>query len=178
MNKKLTALTLALLCTIGAVMASFAITTFASADTADNSTSTQQQTLPVEENPPFSTGMMEQSFGGFRMGPNGHMQRGMFDAAHNNLEVSEEYKATVNSILAADSDVASLISQGFTVTQIHPVVKNVVQADGTVISQATTAIVILQTGTQGHSTVKVDVENAKVTYIDTVIRTIIDKTGN
>jgi len=41
------------------------------------------------------------------MGHNGHMQLGIFEVAYKNLEVSEEFNATVNSILAADSVVAS-----------------------------------------------------------------------
>ncbi len=175
MNRKLTAVTLVLLCTVGAVMASFAVTTLASADTTDNSTTTLQQNFPTEENQPFNQGMMDQGFGA---GPTGHMQRGMSAAAPANLEISEEYNTTINSILTADSDVSSLLSQGYTVTQIHPIVKNVVQADGTVTSQATTAIVTLQNGTQGHSIVHVDIQHAKVTYIETITRTVIDKSDS
>ncbi len=103
------------------------------------------------------------------------MQNTMF-GAQDNLEVSEEYTSAVNTILAGDSETAALLSNGYNITSIHPIVKNVVQADGTVTSTATTAVVTLQNGTTGYSIVHVDVENSKVLYIDTTTRTIIDKT--
>ena len=93
-----------------------------------------------------------------------------------NIEVSSEYTANVNTILDGDSDVQDLISQGYNVTSINPIVKNVIEADGTLVTKATTASVTLQNGTSGYATVSVDVEQAKVTQIVIITRTVIDKT--
>jgi len=94
-----------------------------------------------------------------------------------NIEVSEEYTAAVNAILVKDSDVANLVSQGYNVTAIKPIIKTVVGADGTVTTKATTAVVLMQ-GTSGFATVKVDVTNQAVTEIVTITRTVIDKTSS
>jgi len=94
------------------------------------------------------------------------------------VEVSSEYNATVNAILDADTDVQNLISEGYCVTSIHPIVKSVIGADGAVTIKATTAMVLLQNGTSGIATVSVDVINAKVTEIVVITRTVIDKTSS
>ena len=93
-----------------------------------------------------------------------------------NIEVSSEYTANVNTILDGDSDVQDLVSQGYNVTSINPIVKNVIEADGTLVTKATTASVTLQNGTSGYATVSVDVEQATVTQIVIITRTVIDKT--
>jgi hypothetical protein len=94
-----------------------------------------------------------------------------------NIEVSEEYTATVNAILGKDNDVTNLVSQGYNVTAIKPIIKTVIGADGTVTTKATTAVVFMQ-GTSGFATVKVDVTNQAVTEIVTITRTVIDKTSS
>ncbi len=110
---------------------------------------------------------------GFRRGPRGH---GGFMGGMGNIEVSSEYTATVNAILENDTDVQNLIAEGYNVTSINPIVKNVIEADGTLVTKATTAMVTLQNGTSGYATVSVDVEQAKVTQIVIITRTVIDKT--
>ena len=94
-----------------------------------------------------------------------------------NIEVSSEYTATVNAILGNDTDVQNLIAEGYNVTSIHPIVKNVIEADGTVVTKATTAMVTLQNGTSGFATISVDIEQAKVAQIVIITRTVIDKTA-
>jgi hypothetical protein len=119
--------------------------------------------------------MMEQGFGGFSRGPGGNGRQGGFMmGGMGNYEVSAEYTDAVNAILDSDSDVQNLVSQGYNVTAINPIVKTVIEADGTVATKATTAVVYMQ-GTSGFATVKVDVTNAAVTQIVTVVRTVIDK---
>ena len=102
----------------------------------------------------------------------GRNSRGYFS----NIEVSEEYAQKVNDILSDDTDVQKLLSEGYNVTSIRPLIKSVVNADGTVTSKATIAIVKLENGTTGFATVKIDVELRKVNQIEIVTRTIIDKT--
>ncbi len=120
--------------------------------------------------------MNSQGFGGFGGRSRGHGEHGeSFMGGIANIEVSTEYTANVNAILNNDTDVQNLISQGYNVTSINPVVKNVIQGDGTLVTQATTAIVTMQNGTSGYATVKVDVTNSAVTQIVTITRTVIDK---
>lgn len=94
-----------------------------------------------------------------------------------NVEVSEEYTAAVNAILGNDSDVKNLVSQGYNVTAIKPIIKTVIGADGTVTTKASTAVVLMQ-GTSGFAKVKVDVTNQAVVEVATVTRTVIDKTSS
>ena len=61
--------------------------------------------------------MMDQGFGGREEG----MVSGM--GGYGNIEVSSEYTAAVNNILGNDTDVANLLSQGYNVTAIHPIIK-------------------------------------------------------
>jgi hypothetical protein len=102
----------------------------------------------------------------------GRNPRGCFS----NIEFSEEYAQKVNNILSDDTDIQKLLSEGYNVTSIRPLIKSVVNADGTVTSKATIAIVNLENGTTGFATVKIDVELGKVNQIEIVTRTIIDKT--
>jgi hypothetical protein len=71
--------------------------------------------------------------------------------------------------------VQNLISQGYNVTSINPIVKNVIEGNGTLAAKATTAIVMMQNGTSGYATINVDVTNSQVTQIVTITRTVIDK---
>lgn len=95
-----------------------------------------------------------------------------------NLEVSAEYTVNVTAVLNADTDIAKLIAEGYNVTSINPVVKDLVQGDGTIATKATTAIVTLQNGTSGYATANVDLSQAKVTQIVIITRTVIDKSGS
>ena len=92
----------------------------------------------------------------------------------NSLEVSSGYTQNVNDILNSDSDVQSLITQGYNVTVVKPLIKRVVQSDGTVTMKASSAIVSLK-GPSGHATVYVDIDSAKVLKIVILTRTVIDK---
>jgi hypothetical protein len=96
----------------------------------------------------------------------------------NGVEISQEYNATVTTILENDTDTANLLSQGYSVITIHPMIRTIVGGDGTITAKATTATVTLTNGTTGFAKVSVDIENSKVTYIETVTRTVIDKSSN
>ncbi len=113
-----------------------------------------------------------QCFGDQMMGGRGHGPGG---CGLGRIEVSTEYNQTVMNIVNSDSDVKNLISQGYSVQDVRPIIKSVVQADGTVVTKATTAIVTLVNGTTGRAAVTVDVTNAKVTQIVIETRTVITK---
>ncbi len=113
--------------------------------------------------------MMGEEFGG-RPG-----RHGGFGGSMNNIAVSTEYNQTVNNILANDTDVQKLISEGYNVTAIRPKLTSLIAADGTLTTKASTAVVALQNGTSGFATAKVDITNSKVTEIIIVTRTVIDK---
>ena len=173
----LTALTI-LLAVAGLVtMTALADSNSTLTDTTTDTSLTQNTAFPQFE---YNIKMMDSGQGfGFGGGPGcrGH-GAGPMGSSMNNIELSDEYTANVNSTLSNDSDVANLISEGYTVTSIHPVIKNVIEGDGTLSTKATTAIVTMQNGDSGIATVKVDVENSAVTQITIITRTVIDKTSS
>jgi len=79
--------------------------------------------------------------------------------------VSDEYKQRVLSILQSDPDVAELLSQGYNITYIKPVISVIVGGDGTVMFKATKAVVLLSNGGRGRAIVYVDVEGGRVLTI-------------
>jgi hypothetical protein len=92
------------------------------------------------------------------------------------LEVSAEFKQTVTDIANNDTDVQNLLAEGYNVTSVRPIIKNVVDAEGLVTTKATSAILTLEKDTSGFASVNVDLEQAKVTQIVIMTRTVIDKT--
>ena len=176
-NRKTLALTLLTITAFAAVIGGFMMTAQAT-ETNSTATATTDQSSDAAVLHYWDVGgnvTGEQGFGG---GPRGHGGGGGFMGGMGNIEVSSEYTANVNAILKADADVQNLISEGYNVTSIHPMVKSIVEADGTMVTKATTATVMLQNGTSGFATVGVDVENAKVTRIVIITRAVIDKTSS
>ena len=94
------------------------------------------------------------------------------------LEVSSEYTASVKAILEVDTDVQNLISKGYNVTSIKPLIKKFVETDDTITTKATTAIAFLENRVSGYATVSIDVENTAVTKIVITTITMIDKTSS
>ena len=178
MNKKITAITLLILTAFAAIIGGLVMT--ARATETDSTTTDMTITSDEGNSPPtlLDWGMREMMMPqeGFGSGPGGH-GRHQFGVM-GNVEVSSEYNATVTAILDGDADVQNLVSEGYSVQSINPLIKTVIEADGTVAPKATTAIVLLQNGTSGYATVKVDVTNAKVTEIVVITRTVIDKTSS
>ena len=181
-NRKTIAVSLILLTTLAAAVGALTITALTAADT--NSTTTDTSDAVTADTSQYTNQMQfggnmvmdNQGFGGFGGGPGGHGGGSMGGMA--NIEVSSEYTANVNAILNNDTDVQNLIAQGYNVTSINPIVKNVIEGDGALVTKATTAIVMMQNGTNGYATVSVDVANAKVTQIITIMRTVIDKSSS
>ena len=93
------------------------------------------------------------------------------------IEVSQEFKDKVINIMKADPDVQKLIADGYNITEakVNPIIKAVVGADGSVVIKATNATVTLRKDTTGRATVWVNVEAEKVTRIEILTRTVIEK---
>ncbi len=91
------------------------------------------------------------------------------------IEVSEEFEQNVINIAKNDTDVQTLLDEGYNITAVRPIIKTVVEADGTVATKATSAIVVLEKDTTGCASVWVDIEQAKVTEIVILTRTVIEK---
>jgi len=180
-DKKITALALLLITAFAAVVGGLLVTTNTAnaAETNSTTSDTSPATSALDNSLdafPFAGmgGMMigEMGFGGGR-GERGPGRMG----GMGNIEISSEYTASVNAILNSDTDVQNLIAQGYNVTSIRSVVTNMIEAEGTLTTKATRAIVQLENGTSGYATASVDVSNAKVTQIVIITRTVIDKTA-
>jgi hypothetical protein len=91
------------------------------------------------------------------------------------ITVSKEFKENVLNITESDSDVQQLLADGYNVTAVRPIIQTIVEGDGSVVTKATSAAVILTKDTTGYATVWVDIEAAKVTRIEIITRTVIDK---
>jgi len=91
------------------------------------------------------------------------------------ITVSQEYKDNVINITESDSDVQTLLAEGYNITGVRPIITTSVGADGIVTMKATTAIVSLQKDTAGRALVWVNVEQAKVTRIEILTITVIEK---
>jgi len=89
--------------------------------------------------------------------------------------VSEEFKEKVISIAKANEDVQNLLNSGYNVTAVRPVIKTVVEGDGSVVMRATGAVITLVKDKMSRATVKVDLENARVTEVTVLTRTVIEK---
>jgi hypothetical protein len=91
------------------------------------------------------------------------------------ITVSQEFKDNVINIAKNDTDVQNLLANGYNITGVRPIIKTTVEADGTVAMKATTAIVMMSQNNTGRAAVTVNVEQAKVTRIVILTRTIIEK---
>lgn len=91
------------------------------------------------------------------------------------IEVSEELKENIINIAKNDSDVQNLLNNGYNITGVRPIIKTIVEGDGSVVTKATSAIVMLEKDTTSHASVWVDLEQGKVTKIVILTRTVIEK---
>jgi len=86
----------------------------------------------------------------------------------NGVEVSSAYNQTVINIAKNDSDVQKLLVQGYSISNVRPIIRSVVQADGTVVKKAADATIVLTKDTTGIASVWVDVAAGKVIKIATI----------
>ncbi|UCC33259.1 MAG: hypothetical protein JSW53_05690 [Candidatus Bathyarchaeota archaeon] len=103
-----------------------------------------------------------------REGPRGWGPRGF-------VEVSEEFEENAISIAESDEDVQALLDDGYSNTGVRPIIKSIVEAEGNVETKATSAILVLEKDETSHASVWVDMEEAKVTKIVILARTVIEK---
>jgi hypothetical protein len=167
MENKIKALGLLSLLAVAAVIGGILLT--ARADDISTTTSSTATNTAV---PPWNCSGM--GFGRRGMGFGGPRGPGGF-GGFGQIEVSADFTANVTNIAKADSDVQNLLASGYNITAIRPIIKTVIDGQGNVVAQATSAVVMLQNGTTGHATVLVDLAQGKVTKIVTITRTVIQK---
>jgi len=91
------------------------------------------------------------------------------------VEVSEEFEENVLTIAKSDGDVLDLLDEGYSISGVRPMIKARVEANGDVVTKATSAVVMLEKDTTSIARVWVDVEEGKVTEIVILTRTVIEK---
>jgi len=120
----------------------------------------------------FENGMalgIESRFGmGHRGGPN--RMGGL-----RGIQVSSEFTQNVTTIAQNDSDVQNLLSQGYNITSIRPVISTIIDGNGNIATKASTANVLLEGDNGSRAFVVVDLSQAKVTKIVTLAVTVIEK---
>jgi hypothetical protein len=178
-NKKITILILVTMVAFAAVIGGVLMTQAADTNSTDTNTTTDTTTAATlfDGNCTFlpDAGFGRMQFGGRDFGGPMRGMEGFGGMGTANIEVSEEFTNTVTDIAGNDSDVQNLLNSGYNITTIVPNYKTVLDGTGTVTTQATTAFVMLQNGTAGRAIVTVDLSQSKVTYIETITRTVIDK---
>ncbi|MEM2931107.1 MAG: hypothetical protein QW797_09665, partial [Thermoproteota archaeon] len=100
--------------------------------------------------------------------------RGRLKCRWGPIEISEGFKNNVVNIAKSDSDVQNLLLEGYNVTCIQPIIKTIVEADGSVVAKAKSAVLTL-CKENSVAFVWIDVENSKVTRIEIITRTVIEK---
>jgi len=142
-----------------AILSGIAVMAYANGVT--NDTSTESNIMP--------------NFGGCFSSGRGFGRRGFGWGPGGFITVSEEFKDNVINIAQSDSDVQNLLNDGYNITDVRPIISTTVEADGTVTMKATNAILMLSKDTTGRATVWVSIEEAKVTRIEILTRTVIEK---
>ncbi|MCW3996024.1 MAG: hypothetical protein NWE98_07750 [Candidatus Bathyarchaeota archaeon] len=179
MNSKTKAITLITVVLVAAVTVSiaFALQSTAKATTAvaSDSETTSTPSAVTQDNNGFNPQQVPAGEFGFSpRGPCGRFGRGYGGFGGGAMQVSSDYVANVTAIAKADSDVQNLLNQGYNITSVHPQITTSIDANGNILTKATTAIVDLK-GTNGRATVIVDLSQEKVTKIVTLTITEIDK---
>jgi len=153
------ALTLLTIVAIAAILGGIVLTTYAADNGDENSNGFPEW---------FNGRMMAGPCGMPRGGPHG-WGRGGF------IEVSEEFEENIVNIAEGDEDVQGLLADGYNVTAVRPIIKSIVEADGDVVTKATSAVVMLEKNATGRASVWVNVEEGTVTRIVILTRTVIEK---
>jgi hypothetical protein len=141
--------------------------------TSDNTTSTavtNDSALNVTGNGfPGGFGFGDRMF----MGGHGGPDRGF--GGFGQVQVSSDFTQNVTNIANNDSDVQNLLNSGYNITSVRPIISTVIDGNGNVVTKATSAVLMLEKDTTGRAMVLVDLTQAKVTHIETITRTVIDK---
>lgn len=152
---------------VAAVMGGIILNAY-SASNGDQSSNDSAEWIDRRMMGGMMVGTCNRTGGGQHGGPRGHGGYGF-------IEVSEEYKENVLTVAKNDSDVQALLDDGYNITGVRPIIKTVVEADGSVVTKATSAVVMLEKDTTGYASVWVDLEQGKVTEIVILTRTVIEK---
>ncbi len=89
------------------------------------------------------------------------------------IEVSDEFKENVIEIVEGDEDVQDLLNDGYNITNVRPIIKVVVEGDGSVEARAVEAIIWLEKDEASHGVAWVDLDEASVTKIVILTRTVV-----
>ena len=85
---------------------------------------------------------------------------------YGSIQISSAFTQNVTNILNSSTDVKALFSQGWNVTSIRPMITTTLDGNGNIVTQATSANVILE-GSNGRALVVVNLTTEKVTKIVT-----------
>lgn len=91
------------------------------------------------------------------------------------VNISEEFRENVIKIVKNDQDVQKLLSDGYNITYIRPIVLTSIGKDGNITVKVKSAILVLRKNFSGIAFLWVDVEKGKVTRIEIITRTVIEK---
>ena len=108
-------------------------------------------------------------------GANGRQMMKHERCCYRDIEVSDEFIENVIDIAEEDEDVQDLLDEGYNITKVRPLIKAVVEGNGNVETRATDAIVWLEKDETSHAAVWVDLDEARVTKIVILTRTVIEK---
>ena len=159
MDRKGKALVLLTMVAVSALLGGMALTAYAANNGEENSHGFREL---------FKERMMAGPFGMPRGGQCGWRRGPAF-------EVSEEFEENAINIAEGDEDVQALLDDGYSVAGVRPIIKSIVEADGNVETKAADAIVILEKDETSRASAWVDLEEAKVTKIVILTRTVIEK---
>jgi hypothetical protein len=138
--------------------------------TTDNTDTNNNTTTPA-------TGDTVQMFAGC-LGHGRMHFNGVSEGYGGQIQVSDEFEQNVTNIANADSDVETLLNNGYNVTSITPLFHSIVDGNGNMTTKASNAILVLtkdDTNSMGRAIVQVDLDQAKVTSIYTETKTLIEK---
>lgn len=110
------------------------------------------------------------------VGTRGFGEFGKFgcSARFGQIQVSSDFTANITNIAKNDSDVQNLLTQGYNITSIRPIIITNIDGNGNLVTKATAADLILL-GSNDKAFVVVDLSQNKVTKIVTLTMTEIDK---
>ena len=182
MNTKTKTLALISVIVLAVVAGAFILTmeSTVKADTTTNSVASDSEITPssvnTTDNGPidFNGHMMMGIEPRFGMGHRGMGRGGFGGFGMGAVQISSDFTANVTNIAKSDSDVQNLLSQGYNITLIRPVITTTIDGNGNIVTKASSADVMLQ-GTNGRAFVVVDLTQAKVTKIVTLTVTEINK---
>jgi hypothetical protein len=178
MENKIKALGLLSLIAIAAVIGGVLVA--ANAQTTSTPTTTPTTTTTNPTGIPIGDRMELGGPGGFhgRGGCGGF--GGRFGGGFGGIQVSADFTNNVTNIAKADSNFTNLLNSGYNITSITPIIREVVDGNGNVAQQATSAIIMLSNGTTngttGRAIAVVDLTTMQVTKIVTDTRTVIQGT--